>query len=86
MLDSNGPETAQEITKARKDLWQLILRAEVEAMEQSVATEIDKIVQEIERLKSSGDPEGRIADLNEYLRVLYLKLKTELQQGPKPWE
>jgi hypothetical protein len=48
--------------------------------------EIDELVKEIDRLKAAGDPEERISDMNEYLRVLYLKLKMELQGGEKPWE
>lgn len=55
-------------------------------MESSVESQIDQLVQQIEALKKEGDPEGRIPDLNEYLRVLYLRLKMELQEGPKPWE
>ncbi len=55
-------------------------------MKSSVETEIDQVVQQIEELKQAGDPEGRIPDLNEYLRVLYLRLKTELQEGARPWE
>jgi hypothetical protein len=55
-------------------------------MKSSVETEIDQVVQQIEELKQAGDPEGRISDLNEYLRVLYLRLKMELQEGARPWE
>jgi hypothetical protein len=47
--------------------------------------EIDRIAQEIERLKEEGDPDGRGADLSAYLRVLYLKLTQELQKDPHRW-
>jgi hypothetical protein len=55
-------------------------------MKSPVETEIDQVVQQIEELKQAGDPDGRTSDLNEYLRVLYLRLKMELQAGARPWE
>ena len=50
-----------------------------------IESEIDKIAQEIERLQTEGDPEGRIPDLNAYLRVLNTKLSMMLQQDPRRW-
>jgi hypothetical protein len=54
-------------------------------MDQHLEQEIDRLASEIERLKTEGDPEGRIADLNAYMRVLYLKLSMSLQAGQWPW-
>jgi hypothetical protein len=54
-------------------------------MDPSIESEIDKIAQEIERLQTEGDPEGRIPDLNAYLRVLNTKLSMMLQQDPHRW-
>ena len=47
--------------------------------------EIDEIAQQIERLKEKGDPDGRVADLNAYLRVLHTKLAIELHKDPRRW-
>jgi hypothetical protein len=55
-------------------------------MDTSIESEIDKIAQEIERLQTDGDPEGRIPDLNAYLRVLNARLSMALQQDPHRWE
>jgi len=55
-------------------------------MDRSIESEIDKIAQEIECLKKDGDPEGRIPDLNAYLRVLNTMLAMALQQDPRRWE
>ena len=55
-------------------------------MDRSIESEIDKIAQEIECLKKEGDPEGRIPDLNAYLRVLNTRLAMALQQDPRRWE
>ena len=52
-------------------------------MTTSLEAEIDKVVQQIEQLKKDGDPDGRVGDLNEYLRVLYMRLKTQLHEGQK---
>jgi hypothetical protein len=52
----------------------------------SIESEIDKIAQEIERLQTDGDPDGRIPDLNAYLRVLTTRLGIALQQDPRRWE
>jgi len=52
-------------------------------MDSSIEDQIDRLVQEIEQLKKDGDPEGRVSDLNEYLRVLYLRLSMTLQD--KRW-
>lgn len=54
-------------------------------MDKSIEGEIDKIAQEIERLKKDGDPEGRIPDLHAYLRVLSTRLAASLQQDPRRW-
>ena len=54
-------------------------------MAESIESEIDKIAQEIERLQADGDPEGRIPDLNAYLRVLNTRLAIALQQDPHRW-
>ena len=54
-------------------------------MDKSIESEIDKIAQEIERLQKDGDPEGRIPDLNAYLRVLTTRLAMVLQQDPRRW-
>jgi hypothetical protein len=54
-------------------------------MTTSLESEIDKIAQEIQRLETDGDPEGRIPDLNAYLRVLTTKLSMMLQQDPSRW-
>jgi hypothetical protein len=55
-------------------------------MDASIESEIDKIAQEIDRLQKDGDPEGRIPDLNAYLRVLHARLSRALQQDPRRWE
>jgi hypothetical protein len=55
-------------------------------MDASIESEIDKIAQEIEHLKENGDPEGRMSDLNAYLRVLHTRLAMALQQDPRRWE
>ncbi|HEY3043407.1 MAG TPA: hypothetical protein VGJ39_05260 [Vicinamibacterales bacterium] len=55
-------------------------------MDKSIESEIDRIAQEIERLQKDGDPEGRIPDLNAYLRVLNTRLSMALQQDPRRWE
>jgi hypothetical protein len=55
-------------------------------MAESIESEIDRIAQEIECLKQDGDPEGRIPDLNAYLRVLNTRLAMALQQDPRRWE
>ena len=54
-------------------------------MAESIESEIDKIAQEIERLQADGDPEGRIPDLNAYMRVLNARLAITLQQDPHRW-
>jgi hypothetical protein len=54
-------------------------------MDTPLEQEIDRIAQEIDRLKQEGDPEGRVADLNAYLRVLHTKLALELQKDPQRW-
>ena len=54
-------------------------------MDTSIESEIDKIAQEIDRLEKDGDPEGRIPDLNAYLRVLNARLSIELQKDPRRW-
>jgi hypothetical protein len=54
-------------------------------MEDKITSEIDHIAQEIERLRQDGDPEGRIPDLNAYLRVLNVRLAIELQKEPRRW-
>ena len=54
-------------------------------MDKSIESEIDKIAQEIERLQKDGDPEGRIPDLNAYLRVLTTRLAMVLQQDHRRW-
>ena len=54
-------------------------------MSTSLENEIDTIVQKIEQLKQDGDPEGRINDLNAYLRVLHARLTIALQQDPRRW-
>jgi hypothetical protein len=54
-------------------------------MDASIESEIDKIAQEIDRLQKEGDPEGRIPDLNAYLRVLNARLAMELQKDPGRW-
>jgi hypothetical protein len=53
-------------------------------MDVPLEEQIDKLVKEIEQLKKDGDPEDRVSDLNEYLRVLYLKLSMTLQE--KRWD
>jgi hypothetical protein len=55
-------------------------------MDASIDSEIDKIAQEMERLRSEGDPEGRLPDLSAYLRVLSTRLAMELQKDPRRWE
>ena len=52
----------------------------------SIESEIDKIAQEIERLRAVGDPDCRIPDLSVYLRVLHTRLMMLLQQDPRRWE
>ena len=47
-------------------------------MDTPLESEIDQIAQEIDRLQNAGDPEGRIPDLNAYLRVLTRRLAIEL--------
>jgi hypothetical protein len=54
-------------------------------MDASIESEIDQILQEIERLKKDGDPEGRVSDLNAYLRVLHARLALALQKDPGRW-
>jgi hypothetical protein len=54
-------------------------------MGESIENEIERVGKEIDRLRETGDPEGRIADLNSYLRVLYTKLAVELQKNPGRW-
>ena len=54
-------------------------------MDTPLESEIDKIAQEIDRLQNAGDPEGRIPDLNAYLRVLTRRLAIELQKDPGRW-
>jgi hypothetical protein len=52
----------------------------VEVVDGPLAAEIDRVAQEIERLKKDGDPENRIQDLNAYLRVLGRQLSEALQK------
>ena len=54
-------------------------------MDNSIEAEIDKVAREIERLSKEGDPQGRIQDLNAYLRVLSTRLAMTLQQDPDRW-
>jgi hypothetical protein len=54
-------------------------------MDNSIEAEIDKVAKEIERLSNEGDPQGRIQDLNAYMRVLSTRLAMELQQDPNRW-
>jgi hypothetical protein len=55
-------------------------------MDESVESEIEKILQEIERLKKDGAAsEDRISDLNAYLRVLHARLTIALQNDPGRW-
>ena len=54
-------------------------------MDNSIEAEIDKVATEIERLSKEGDPQGRIQDLNAYLRVLSTRLAMTLQQDPDRW-
>jgi hypothetical protein len=54
-------------------------------MDNSIEAEIDRVAQEIERLRTEGDPEGRIPDLSVYLRVLNTRLAMVLQQDPGRW-
>jgi hypothetical protein len=54
-------------------------------MDNSVESEIDRIAQEMERLRKDGDPEGRMQDLGAYLRVLTTRLAIELQKDPQRW-
>jgi hypothetical protein len=54
-------------------------------MDTSIESEIDRVTQEIERLRQEGDPESRIPDLNAYLRVLNTKLAIALHQKPGRW-
>jgi hypothetical protein len=54
-------------------------------MDAPLESEIDKIAQEIERLRADGDPDGRLPDLSAYLRVLNTKLAIELQKDPRRW-
>jgi hypothetical protein len=54
-------------------------------MDNSIEAEIDKVAKEIERLSTEGDPDGRIQDLNTYLRVLSTRLAMTLQQDPDRW-
>ena len=65
---------------------QIILPSASDSMDKSIESEIDRIAQEIERLQKDGDPEGRIPDLNAYLRVLNTRLSMALQQEPRRWE
>ena len=59
---------------------------EINEMDTSIESEIDKIAQEIDRLQEDGDPEGRVPDLNAYLRVLHTRLAMALQQDGRRWE
>ena len=54
-------------------------------MASATELEIDRIGQQIERLREAGDPDGRIPDLNAYLRVLHTRLLIELQKDPQRW-
>ena len=54
-------------------------------MGSSIESEIDRIAHEMERLQKDGDPEGRLADLSAYLRVLHTRLAMELQKDPRRW-
>ena len=54
-------------------------------MDNSIEAEIDRVAKEIERLNQEGDPQGRIQDLNAYLRVLSTRLAMALQQDPNRW-
>ena len=54
-------------------------------MDAPVESEIDKIIQEIERLKKEGGQDDRINDLNAYLRVLHARLTIALQQDLRRW-
>jgi hypothetical protein len=54
-------------------------------MDNAIEAEIDKVAKEIERLQEEGDPQGRIQDLNTYLRVLTTRLAMALQQDPDRW-
>ena len=51
----------------------------------NIEAEIDRVAKEIERLSKEGDPQGRIQDLNAYLRVLSTRLAMTLQQDPDRW-
>ncbi len=55
------------------------------AMRESIESEIDRILEEIERLKKDGASEDRISDLNAYLRVLHARLTIALQGDPQRW-
>ena len=52
---------------------------------ENIEAEIDRVAKEIERLSKEGDPQGRIQDLNAYLRVLSTRLAMTLQQDPDRW-
>ena len=54
-------------------------------MDNTIEAEIDKVAREIERLSREGDPQGRIQDLNAYMRVLSARLAMALQQDPDRW-
>jgi hypothetical protein len=54
-------------------------------MDAPLESEIDKIAQEMDRLRKDGDPQGRLPDLGAYLRVLTAKLAMTLQQDPERW-
>jgi hypothetical protein len=49
-------------------------------MDALLESEIDKIAQQMERLRQNGDPDGRLPDLAAYLRVLNARLAIELQK------